>query len=210
MKNLLERSCAIATGLSVLVDHLLVKVPALKSDILQTSAHIQHLTAMKVPDDTVLSHLNMTNRWAIQESPPFKQMDLKALMANWRMPARAKKDDHIIQCVDFVRFYLSRACDPVEEISRYAVRVSGKHAKGPTKADLPDGIVDTLIKCLLDGLRMGQPELDRMPEELMSNPTQFWTEMGDTDQARSSNLKERQALRDAWKGALRGVLGRAL
>ncbi|WKY11640.1 hypothetical protein Q1695_003314 [Nippostrongylus brasiliensis] len=77
-------------------------------------------------------------------------------------------------------------------------------------ADIPftQGAVE---ECLLDGLRMGQPELDRMPEELMSNPTsKFWTEMGDTDQARSSNLKERQALRDAWKGALRGVLGRAL
>ncbi|WKY15765.1 hypothetical protein Q1695_000892 [Nippostrongylus brasiliensis] len=97
---------------------------------------MQHLTAMKVPDDTVLSHLNMTNRWVIQEPP------------------------------------LPKACDPVEEISRYAVRVSGKHAKDPTKTDLPDGIVDTLIKCLLDGLKMGEPELDRMPEELMSNPTQ--------------------------------------
>lgn len=38
----------------------------------------------------------------------------------------------------------------------------------------------------------------------------FWTELGETNEERASKLKERQALRGAWKGALRGVLGRAL
>ncbi|WKX91430.1 hypothetical protein Q1695_009905 [Nippostrongylus brasiliensis] len=99
---------------------------------------------------------------------------------------------------------------PVEEITKYAVRISGKHAKDATKIDLPSEIVDTLTNCFLDGLRMNQPELQRLPEEIIASPTQFRTELGQTNEERAAKLKERQALHDAWKGALRGVLGRAL
>ncbi|VDL73215.1 unnamed protein product [Nippostrongylus brasiliensis] len=200
LKNLLEKSCAISVGLAAVVDHLAFKVPELKNDIAHTSVHMQQRSSLKVPLNTVLSHLNLTQRWTVEESPPFKHMDLKSLMSNWRLPGRARKDDHITQCVDFARFYFIRACNPVDEISKYAVRLSGKHAKDPTKIDLPDDVVETLIKCLLEGLRMGQPELDRMPEELINNPTPFWTELGEADEIRSAKLMEKQAFRDALKG----------
>ncbi|WKY12453.1 hypothetical protein Q1695_003771 [Nippostrongylus brasiliensis] len=108
MKNLLEKNCAMTTGLTTVVNHLLFKIPALKHDVAQTSAHMKELTAMKVPEETMLGHLNLTHRWVIEEALPFKQTDLKALMSSWRMPARASKDNHVIHCVDFARFYSAR------------------------------------------------------------------------------------------------------
>ncbi|VDL80167.1 unnamed protein product [Nippostrongylus brasiliensis] len=94
-------------------------------------------TSSDTVEESTLSHLHLTYRWAIEEAPPFKQTDLNALMACWRMPARAGKHDHITHCVDFARFFFARATDPVEEITKYTVRISGKHAKDATKIDLP-------------------------------------------------------------------------
>ncbi|VDO99308.1 unnamed protein product [Heligmosomoides polygyrus] len=210
MQELLLKTCSIATGLAMVLDHVLVNTASLRTDIAQTSAHMHVLARLKLPDDTVLSHLNLTKRWTIAASPPFKEKDLKSLMTHWKIPARADKRDHVTHCTDFARMYFATACDPVEDVKKYAVRVSGKHAKDPRKMDLPADIRDTLIKCFLDGLKMGQPELDRMPYELAAQPTQFWLDLGPTNETRAAKLLERQAARDAWTSALKSALGRAL
>ncbi|VDO19037.1 unnamed protein product [Heligmosomoides polygyrus] len=210
MQELLLKTCSIATGLAMVLDHVLVNTASLRTDFAQTSAHMHVLARLKLLDDTVLSHLNLTKRWTIAASPPFKENDLKSLMTHWKIPARADKRDHVTHCTDFARMYFATACDPVEEAKKYAVRVSGKHAKDSRKMDLPASIRDTLIKCFLDGLKMRQPELDRMPDELAAQPTQFWLDLGPTNESRAAKLLERQATRDAWTSALKSALGRAL
>ncbi|VDP32096.1 unnamed protein product [Heligmosomoides polygyrus] len=197
------------------LDHVLVNTASWRTDIAQTSAHMHVLTRLKLPDDTVLSHLNLTKRWTIAASPPFKEKDLKSLMTQWKTPARVDKHDHVTHCTDFARMYFATACDPVKEVKKYAVRVLGKHAKDPRKMDLPANIRDTLIKCFLDCLKMGQPELDRMPDELAAQPTQksnhrFWSDLGPTNESGATKLLEKQATGDAWISALKSTLGRAL
>ncbi|EPB69710.1 hypothetical protein ANCCEY_11194 [Ancylostoma ceylanicum] len=98
------------------------------------------------------------------------ECDLKELMGRWRRSGRATEEDHLTHCTDFMRFYL--ACDPVKSIQKYAHRVSGRGQKKEDLKDLPENIVGILIECLLDGLGLGQPELQMATEELEDRPTE--------------------------------------
>ncbi|KAL6726636.1 hypothetical protein Aduo_008588 [Ancylostoma duodenale] len=84
------------------------------------------------------------------------------------------------------------ACRTVDSIQSYACRLSGRGARSERLQDLPENIVDILIKCLLEGLGIGQPELERSATELRECPTEFWISLGKTYEDRKAALKYSQ------------------
>ncbi|RCN26837.1 hypothetical protein ANCCAN_27435 [Ancylostoma caninum] len=117
---------------------------------------------MKLPKGAYLGYANLVHDWLIEERPPFKLVNLKELMLKWSPSGRCHKEDYVTQCMDFVCFYLVRACDPPERIQKYSCRVSSRGGKKEDLEDLPEEIVFTLIGCL----GLGQPELEMSAEDL--------------------------------------------
>ncbi|RCN35946.1 hypothetical protein ANCCAN_18175 [Ancylostoma caninum] len=159
-------------GMSTVMDGLLTSQEALRNSVKAATNNITRMTQMKLPPGVFLSAGNIVGTWIVPNQPPFVECNLKEVMARWKRSGRATDEDHLVHCADFMRFYLVKACDPVQAIQHYSHRVSGRGSKKEELKDVPENIVEILINCLLDGLSLGQPGLHMAAEELMDNPTE--------------------------------------
>ncbi|KAL6730697.1 hypothetical protein Aduo_001650 [Ancylostoma duodenale] len=72
-------------------------------------------------------------------------MNLNKLLQNWQRPRRARTEDHMTHCVDLMRTYLMRACDPPAAVRAYACRLTGMNAKDEELISLPEEFVSVLV-----------------------------------------------------------------
>ncbi|VDO88163.1 unnamed protein product [Heligmosomoides polygyrus] len=136
-------------------------------------------------------------------------MDLNKLLRNWVPNSRIAKDNHYVLCLDFLRFYLSQACTPCETVKKFACRLSGKGGKGAL-LDFPEPMASLVIDFLLDGFGLGVQELDSSVEQLIRNPTWYWTHLGRTDEERAGAHEERVTAKAVWAVEIRKALQKAL
>ncbi|EYB81147.1 hypothetical protein Y032_0390g534 [Ancylostoma ceylanicum] len=197
-------------GMSTVMDGMVVNQENLRNSVKTANNCITRMTRLKLPNGVSLSASNMKTSWKIPVQPPFVECDLKELMGRWRRSGRATEEDHLTHCTDFMRFYLVRACDPVKSIQKYAHRVSGRGQKKEDLKDLPENIVGILIECLLDGLGLGQPELQMATEELEDRPTDFFMKLGETVEERKSALEYRKDCRIQWMPTCALAINRGL
>ncbi|RCN49666.1 hypothetical protein ANCCAN_04290 [Ancylostoma caninum] len=99
-------------------------------------------------------------------------MNLNKLLQNWQRPRRARSEDHMTHCVDLMRTYFMRACDPPAAVRTYVCRLTGMNAKDEKLINLPEELVSVLVDFLLEGLGIGQPELEATIESLKLAPTE--------------------------------------
>ncbi|RCN51755.1 hypothetical protein ANCCAN_02115, partial [Ancylostoma caninum] len=212
-------------GMSTVMDGMLVNQENLRNSVKTANNCITRMTRLKLPNGVCLSASNMKTSWKIPVQPPFVECDLRELMGRWRRSGRATEEDHLTHCTDFMRFYLVRACDPVESIQKYAHRVSGRGQKKEDLKDLPENVVGILIDCLLDGLGLGQPELQMATEELEDHPTElslnlsavveigsfsFFMKLGETEEERKAALEYRKDCRIQWTPTCALAINRGL
>ncbi|KAL6738557.1 hypothetical protein Aduo_012096 [Ancylostoma duodenale] len=197
-------------GMSTVMDGMLVNQENLRNSVKTANNCITRMTRLKLPNGACLSASNLKTSWEIPVQPPFVECDLRELMGRWRRSGRATEEDHLTHCTDFMRFYLVRACDPVESIQKYAHRVSGRGQKKEDLKDLPENVVGILIDCLLDGLGLGQPELQMATEELEDHPTDFFMKLGETVEDRKAALEYRKDCRIQWMPTCALAINRGL
>ncbi|KAL6727681.1 hypothetical protein Aduo_009536 [Ancylostoma duodenale] len=209
-KIVMEQAHAIV-GLSSLIDALFTNYSELRSDIHRANAHISNAVRLKLPENTKLSHRNLTGRWLIQANTPFVKQNLNELLEQWARSSHVKASDHSTQCVDFLRYYFIKATHPTPVIQSYSCRLTGKNAKNTALLDLPEDVVTILIEFLLDGLGLGHEEIKNdTAENLKLHPTEFWLKLGNNDVARKAALQKRKEYRADWAVAGRQLIGRAL
>ncbi|KAL6736046.1 hypothetical protein Aduo_006436 [Ancylostoma duodenale] len=183
----------------------------LRSDIHRANAYISNAVRRKLPENTKLSHRNLTGRWLIQANTPFVEQILNELLEQWARSSHVKASDHSTQCVDFLRYYFIKATHPTPVIQSYSCRLTGKNAKNIALLDLLEDVVTILIEFLLDGLGLGHEEIKNdTAENLKLHPTEFWLKLGNNDVARKAALLERKEYRADWAVAGRQLIGRAL
>ncbi|EYB88445.1 hypothetical protein Y032_0247g70 [Ancylostoma ceylanicum] len=208
--DVVAQQADIIVGMSSVVDSILASLDALRSNQERTVCRSPKVDDTNLPQDTYLHGKNLTRQWDVPNIPPFKAFNLNSLLNGWRRPGRTRSDDHVSQCVDFFRNYLVQATSPVAAVQQFSCRISGKSAKDQNLQDIPEPIVDVLVGCCLDGLLLGAPELMMTEKELLSNPTEYWIELGRNDKSRGAALSQLKALRNTWATRLRQALGRAM
>ncbi|RCN32467.1 hypothetical protein ANCCAN_21721, partial [Ancylostoma caninum] len=209
-KIVVEQAHAIV-GLSALIDALFTNYSELRSEIHRANAHISNAMRCKLPENTKLSHRNLTRRWLIQANTPFVEQNLNELLEQWARSSHVKASDHSTQCVDFLRYYFIKATHPTPVIQSYSCRLTGKNAKNTALLDLPEDVVTILIEFLLDGLGLGHEEIKNgTTENLKLHPTEFWLKLGNNDVVPKGALLKRKEYRADWAVAGRQLIGRAL
>ncbi|RCN43504.1 hypothetical protein ANCCAN_10512 [Ancylostoma caninum] len=63
---------------------------------------------------------------------------------------------------------------------------------------------------MLQGLGLGQPELEMSAEDLKMRPTEFWYQLGPMDRVRGQSLQYRKACRMSWGPQIRVAISQAL
>ncbi|EYC21062.1 hypothetical protein Y032_0020g206 [Ancylostoma ceylanicum] len=104
---------------------------------------------------------NLYNQWIVPGHAPFVKFNLNSSLEQWVPPSRARSDDYLSHCADFIRRYLVKACRPAADIKQYACRIADNNIKVAALKNLPDFVTNLLIGCLLEAL---QPE-DRQSTE---------------------------------------------
>ncbi|RCN27456.1 hypothetical protein ANCCAN_26809 [Ancylostoma caninum] len=170
---------------------------------------VDTMAGLGVLVDSLLRNIT-ANRADITAAKSSMQFDLNHLMESWEVPSRARDDDHMTHCADFVRRYLVKACSPPTEVQKYACRLTGKNAKVPSLLNLPDVVTNYLIGCLLEGLKLGVREIFADPEALAEKPTRYWLALGRDYESRKQELLRRKTVRAGWAVKLRQSIGRAL
>ncbi|WKX89628.1 hypothetical protein Q1695_008908 [Nippostrongylus brasiliensis] len=134
------------------------------------------------------------------------------MLNSWRAPTRsALKSDEISLIVDFLRYYLVRATEPVFEIQNYTFRTTGRYKRKPSLKNLPESVVHKIIGCCLDGVGLGAPEIVKLQvDNLMVFPTRYWVELGNSDEERKKVLEEKKRCRSIWEPYCRMALSRAM
>ncbi|EYC30078.1 hypothetical protein Y032_0005g2436 [Ancylostoma ceylanicum] len=206
---LVQNQTNVIAGLSFVVDALLINQQELRQELHRANNRIVKPTE-RLPENARLHGSNLTRQWIVPALPPFKCVNLNDLLDKWKRSPRSREDDHLVHCIDFLRNYLIRACEPVERIQTYACRQTGKCGKHERLLDVPEEIVDILINCLLDGFGLGHPELSMTADQLIARPTRYWKELGPIDAIRTAALEERRKARVEWGPQIRGALGKAL
>ncbi|RCN47734.1 hypothetical protein ANCCAN_06198 [Ancylostoma caninum] len=80
------------------------------------SNNMSRMRLLRLPEDVRLTAANLRNDWIIEEEKPFVRTNLKKLKTKWKRANRSTPDDFSTHCTDFVRRYLTQACDPPAEI----------------------------------------------------------------------------------------------
>ncbi|RCN45401.1 hypothetical protein ANCCAN_08622 [Ancylostoma caninum] len=130
-------------------------------------------------------------------------------MARWKRSGRATDEDHLVHCADFMRFYLVKACDPVEAIQHYSHRVRGRGSKKEELKHVPENIVEILISELPPRWTLLGP-IQMAAEELMDNPTKSFLKLGSNNEERKKALEYRKDCRRDWTPNCSVAINRAL
>ncbi|KAK6730175.1 hypothetical protein RB195_006937 [Necator americanus] len=209
LSAIVQNQSNLITGLSFVINALLINQQELRQELHRANNRIIK-PAERLPENARLHGSNLTRQWIVPALPPFKRVNLNDLLDKWKRSPRSREDDHLVHCIDFLRNYLIRACEPVERIQTYACRQTGKCGKHERLLDVPEEIVDILINCLLDGFGLGHPELSMTADQLIARPTRYWKELGPIDAIRTVALEERRKARVEWGPQIRASLGKAL
>ncbi|KAL6735747.1 hypothetical protein Aduo_006159 [Ancylostoma duodenale] len=196
----------IVMGLATVVDSTLVAANTFRNALRTATNNMTKITQMKLPEGASLNAKNVLSHWIVPEKSPFLKKDLQGVILKWKR----SPEDRMTHCTDFVRYYLTQACEPVESVQLYACRLSGKEARSDRLKDFHENIVDIITNCLLEGMLLGQPELQKTAAELESAPTDLWKSLGSSCWERKAQLEYRQNCRVQWIELCRVAISRAL
>ncbi|RCN38791.1 hypothetical protein ANCCAN_15266 [Ancylostoma caninum] len=101
-----NRATSSLCGLGLVVNAVVMKISKVHSDMSEAKSHLRHLPLPDLPDGARLSYKNLYSQWIIPARPPFVNFNLNTLMEQWVRPSRARTDDHLTHCADFMRRYL--------------------------------------------------------------------------------------------------------
>ncbi|KAL6742946.1 hypothetical protein Aduo_016037 [Ancylostoma duodenale] len=184
----------IVMGLATVVDSTFVAANTFRNALRTANNNLTKITQMKLPEGASLNAKNVLSHWIVPGKSPFLKKDLKDVIVKWKMSL----------------YYLTQACQPAQSIQLYACRLSGKGARSDRLKDFPENIVDIITNCFLEGMLLGQPELQRTAAELESAPTDFWKSLGSSYRERKVQLEYRQKCRIQWVELCRVAINRAV